>query len=144
MCSPILFMYCFIKSVSKAGGENLKVVLYTDAVVPGNPFRPEQARKVEAFYWVITSLPDFILRRTATWNVISLIRSSIVGSIPGGVSRVSRELLNVFKPLFSGIILPCGNDHVTLSCTFGGFLADLLAHKEILCCTGGGTARRPC
>ena len=117
---------------------------YNDAVVPGNPFRPEKARKCEAFYWIISSLPDFIIRRTATWNVITLIRTSIVDTFPGGVSRVTRELLNVFKPLFTGISLPCGNDQVVLSCSFAGFLADLMAHKEILCCTGGAVARRPC
>ena len=50
----------------------------------------------------------------------------------------------MFKPLFTGISLPCGNDQVVLSCSFASFLADLMAHKKILCCTGGAVARRPC
>ena len=132
------------ESIEAAGGATLNLVLYNDGVVPGNPFRPEKARKIEAFYWIISSFPDFILHRTAAWPVITLIRTSIVNSFPAGVSRVTRELLKIFRPLQDGISLPVGNEHVVLSCSFAGFLADLLAHKEILRCTGGQRSRKPC
>ena len=36
-------------TVKAAGGRCLKWILYQDGVIPGNPFRPEKARKVEAW-----------------------------------------------------------------------------------------------
>lgn len=132
------------ETVVTAGDAGLTYVLYQDGVVPGNPFRPDKARKVEAWYWIFVQFPDFVLQRSACWPVATLIRSKLISKIPGGISRVSRILLDMFRPMIDGISLPVGGTHVVLKADFGGFLADLLAHKEIMCSKGVANAIHPC
>jgi len=131
-------------TVSAAGDRGLRYVLYEDAVVPGNPFRPDKARKVEAFYWIFVDFPDFVLQRSACWPVLTLIRSKIIAQIPGGVSHVTRFLLNMFRPFSDGVVLPSTTTPCILRARFGGFLADLLGHKELMCSKGVSSAIHPC
>ena len=72
-------------TVVEAGDAGLQYVLYQDAVVPGNPFRPDKARKVEAWYWIFINFPDFVLQRSACWPVATLIRTKLISTIPGGL-----------------------------------------------------------
>ena len=98
--------------IDSAAGAPLTYVLYQDGVVPENPFRPDKARKVEAWYWIVTQFPDFVIQRSACWPTATLLRTSIVQKLPSGVSYVTRKLLRIFKPLADGIVLPMGNDSV--------------------------------
>ena len=43
-----------------------------------------------------------------------------------------------------GIALPIGSATIILKANFGGFLADLLAHKELMCSKGVSNAIHPC
>ena len=123
------------------GGARLRIALYNDGVVPGNPFRPEHARKLEAFYWSIIDWPDHVLKRTFAWPVFCLIRSKIVDKVIGGLSAVAGMVLERFRALFTtGVFLPLRGG-VVVTFIFVGFLADLVAHKELTCWKGHGGAR---
>ena len=50
MCTISVAFTTMMESIID-GGARLRVMLYNDGVVPGNPFRPEHARKIETFYW---------------------------------------------------------------------------------------------
>ena len=91
---------------ASAGGGACHVFLYSDAATPGNPFRPDKGRKFEAFYWCVAEWPDHILQRSMCWATLCLVRSSIVDTIPGGLSLIFSKLLQVFDVLSSGILLP--------------------------------------
>ena len=135
------FAEMIAETVNQSGGRCLKWVLYQDGVIPGNPFRPDKARKVEAWYWIIVEFPDFVIQRSACWPVATLIRTAEVATIPGGISTVCRHLLNIFEIFAAGVALPTKDGTVVLRCEFAGFLADLLAHKEIQCSKGTGGIR---
>ena len=78
-------------------------VLYNDGVVPGNPFRPDKARKVEAFYWSIVELPDYVLQRSMCWPTLTLIRTSVIGNLIGQLPRLMCKLLWILDRLSTGI-----------------------------------------
>ncbi len=40
--------------------EPSRVCMYTDSLVPGNPLRPDHHRTVEAYYWTMMELPDWM------------------------------------------------------------------------------------
>ena len=63
----------------------------------------------------------------------TLIRTAEISIIPGGISAVCKHVVNLFNVFRTGVALPVNTDTVILRCEFGGFVADLLAHKEIQC-----------
>jgi len=70
-----------------AGPVPTKLCFYVDAVVPGNPLRPDTHRTIETFYWTMMQLPGW-LRSMASigWSVEP---SSVVwlgSSLPFGLS----------------------------------------------------------
>ena len=77
-------------------GNLLRIVIYSDGLIPGNPFRPEPSRKLNCIYWCIAEWPQYVLQRSFAWPVFSILRESIIHSIPGGLSRLMRLILHVF------------------------------------------------
>lgn len=101
MCS-ISSQFALLLKISVAVGA-ASFVLYNDGVVPGNPFRPDKARKVEAFYWNIVELPDYVLQRSMCWPTLTLIRTSVIGNLIGQLPRLMCKLLWIMDRLSTGI-----------------------------------------
>ena len=126
-------------------GNRLRIVIYSDALVPGNPFRPEPARKLNCIYWCIAEWPQYVLQRSFAWPVFSILREEVIHSLPGGLPRLMRLILHVFfgnsgSSFTTGVHIACRSGDFVIKAEFGGFLADLLGHKEITDWKGtGGT-----
>lgn len=123
-----------MKSIS-SGDRPLRIVLYADALIPGNPFRPEPSRQLMCIYWCIADWPQHVLQRSFAWPVFSIIRCKIMHQIQGGLSRLFRMILRIFfvgaQSFTSGIHIPCSSGDFVVTGIFAGFLADLVGHKEI-------------
>ena len=147
VCNPFAFLYylCTI-SVSfanlmaeccdQAGAHGLRLVIYMDEMVPGNPYRPEKSRTLQCVYYAFVDWPSHVLSRTFAWPCLCLIRASVIHKIPGGMTYIARMLLRLFYPLGDGhsmergILLPLGERSCLLKAVFAGFLCDLKGHKE--------------
>ena len=145
MCSiSVTFADICKQTVMNAGDMPLRYLVYQDGVVPGNPFRPEKGRKVEAWYWVVVDWPSYLIHRSGMWPIFSLIRTRIVETIPGGVSHVTKRMVHMFNQFIDGVMLPHPDGPFVMRLRFAGFIADLAAHKEILCSKGIPNGVRPC
>ena len=138
------FADCCKSAVDRAGNDPLRYVAYNDGIVPGNPFRHEGGRKVEAWYWICVDWPTYLIHRSGMWPVFALIRHTLINDIPGGVSHISKLMLHKFKIFETGVLLPHPSGSFMMRCVFAGFVADLLAHKNILQSKGVPTGIRPC
>ena len=123
--------------------QSLTMVLYNDGLGPGNPFRHDDGRHVEAYYWALVEWADHILCRSFVWPVVTLIRAVVVNRIDGGLSYVSRVLLTyMMDALSSGLMVPLGGGESTIvSIKFGGLIADLVAHHSLTSWKGHGGTR---
>ena len=113
-------------------GEPLRIVIYADGLVPGNPFRPEVSRNLMCIYWCIADWPDHVLHRSFAWPVFSILRLKVISTIQGGLGRLMRMVLRVFfatvgHSFTTGVHIPCpGGDFVAT-----GISAGLVGHKEM-------------
>ena len=88
------------------------LVLYLDEITPGNMLRPDNKRKITAFYASFLEFEDF-LGLEAAWMTIGTLRTGVVKNIKGGMSNVVRQLL---RDMFLGATslssggLSLGND----------------------------------
>lgn len=69
-----------------------RLIVYVDEITPGNPLRPDNQRKISAFYASFLEFQDF-LRCEESWMVLGVLRSSVVKEIAGGMSAAIRQLL---------------------------------------------------
>ena len=134
MCTLSSEFTTIMKSCSESGNP-LRIVLYADSICPGNPFRPEKSRTVQCIYWTIIDWPPWMLQRSGLWPVFGFIRDTILNSIDGGLGKVMGLILRLMffpsgvAPSFqTGIVLPGG---FMVTAMFAGFLADLVAHKDL-------------
>ena len=103
--NPFAWLY-YVSTISAAfanmmrdytvDGNLLRIVIYSDGLIPGNPFRPEPGRKLNCIYWCIAEWPQYVLKRSFAWPVFSILREEIIHSIPGGLPRLMRLILHVF------------------------------------------------
>ena len=124
-------------------GSLLRIVIYSDGLVPGNPFRPEPSRKLNCIYWCIAEWPQHVLNRSFAWPVFSILREEVIHSLPGGLTRLMRLILHVFfgnsgSSFTTGVHIVCRSGDFVIKAEIGGFLADLLGHKEITDWKGTG------
>lgn len=125
-----------------------KLVLYIDEVRPGNPLRPDKARQTQCIYWTFADFPDKFLVDVETWFLASVVRSTIVETIPCKVSALMGALLKLFfnpsgTSWATGVLLTNGNSSALLTAEFKGFMADEKALKEIFVLKGAA-GTRPC
>ena len=147
VCSPLALLYYLgMLSVTFAeimhdlcrSGRPLRLIIYADEMCPGNPFRPEKSRTLQCVYWCFADWPDFMLTRTFAWPVLTLIRSTVVSSIAGGMAYVCRLLLRLFFPenghslSGSGVPMSVRGFTFTVTAVFAWFLCDLKGYKENL------------
>jgi hypothetical protein len=119
------------------------LVLYLDEVTPGNPLRPDNKRKITAFYASFLELGDF-LSSEAAWLTIGTLRTSIAKDIVGGMSNVVRQLL---RAMFVGpTSLAVGGAVLQSGLFFARFrrlLSDEAAGKSVFC-VKGASGLKPC
>ena len=145
ICHPFAFLWYMTQHSAAfrevmhrctSAGRELRLVLYMDGMTPGNPFRPDKGRSIMCIYWCFVDWPAFMLTRTFAWPCLSLLRESIMHTIPGGASYLARMALRVFFPtsgdsLATGILLQGPETSYVVKGRFVGFLADLKEHKTI-------------
>ena len=124
------------------------LVIYLDEVTPGNPLRPDNQRKIIAFYVGFLEL-GHLLRIEQFWLCVGVLRASIAKQVVGGVSAVVRALLR------SLLLGPQSVAKVGIpACLSPGvcrivwarvrrILADEAACKAVWC-TKGASGIRPC
>ena len=132
------------------GGVNThrRLLLYIDEVRPGNPLRPDKARQTQCVYWTFSDFPDKLLVDADAWFLLTAVRSTIVDTVPGKVSALTRAIMNVFfassgTSWTRGILLTSGNSSALLTSEFAGFVADEKALKEIFSLKGA-SGTKPC
>jgi len=121
----------------------LRVIIFADGMIPGNPFRPEKSRTLMCVYWAVVDWPAWLLTRSFAWPVLTLVRESLIEKVPGGLGYFMRRILRIFfgdvgKSFRTGIVLPTPRGEVVVTAIFAGFLADLVGHKEITNWKGHG------
>ena len=145
VCHPFAWLY-YMTSISASfaalmmqcvdGARPLRLVIYADELNPGNPFRPERSRTLMCIYWSFVDWPAHILSRTFAWPCFSLLRSSTIKKIDGGMSYLARSILRIFFPLEGpslerGIFIQSPHGAYMVKAIFAGWLCDLLGHKEV-------------
>lgn len=124
-------------------GRPLRIILFADGMVPGNPFRPEKARKLMCIYWCIADWPQWLLQRSFAWPVFAIIRESVLAEIPGGLSRIMRIILRIFfaevgHSFTRGVLINSPEGDFFVRGIFAGVLADLAGHREVTLAKGHG------
>jgi hypothetical protein len=92
-------------------GNALRLVVYSDGMNPGNPFRPEKSRKLTCVYWAFVDWPAHMLSRTFAWPPLLIMRETVIKQIPGAMAYMNRLILRLFFPeeghsFARGIYLP--------------------------------------
>ena len=122
--------------IDAARGEPLTMILYMDELCPGNPYRPEKARKLQGVYWCIQEWPDWILARSAMWPVLGVLRSATVDKMPGGIGAFYAKLLSMcfvdgHHTMEQGVQLVCNEHAISVTFKYGGLLADEDCLKKV-------------
>ena len=69
-----------------------RLLIYLDEITPGNPLRPDNKRKIMAFYASWLELGDR-LRLEEYWLTLGVLRTSIIKEVKGNLSAVFRHLM---------------------------------------------------
>jgi hypothetical protein len=73
-----------------------RIIIYCDEASPGNLLRVDNTRKLQAFYWSFAEFGHKLLCKEHVWFLGGVLRSTLAGSISGGMSCVFRHLLKCF------------------------------------------------
>jgi len=77
-----------------------RICMYTDTLVPGNPLRPDAHRTVEAYYWTIMELPDWMRSMASIgWFVLLCIPSAALPLICGSMGTINKLALDILLPV---------------------------------------------
>ena len=123
---------------NKLPSKECTVILYIDELIPGNPFRPDKARKAQCVYWAVLQWPQWLISRSAIWPPLTLIRSDRVENVSGGISGLFSALLSIFTKKLNVQIIVHGTDRLSLCLVYGGLMADEKALKEVFDYKGAG------
>ena len=72
-----------------------RVALYNDEVLPGNPLKVSNDRKLVGFYWSWMEYRRFI-HHECMWYHLCAIRTSHIKKVKGGVSQLFKKLVSLF------------------------------------------------
>ena len=115
-----------------------------------NPLAPDDARKTVGFYWSFAEFGQRLLCTDNCWFVASATRSTVVKTISGGSSHLSKLLLTLFFKNSIGnfadglfLHLPMRNAPLTFFGKLGIVCGDLDALFKFLC-SKGQNANVPC
>ena len=117
-------------------GKPLTVILYMDELCPGNPYRPDNGRKLQGIYWCIRQWPDWLLRRSGMWPVLGVILSRTVDQMAGGISALYARILEIcfsdgHHTMLDGMQLLCKGEAFSVTFEYGGLLADEDCLKKV-------------
>ena len=161
-CNPIAFLTYLARIslpffnimeavVASAPAGVLSILIYIDGICPGNPLRHDKGRELQAVHWAFAEWPPWLLTRTGAWPIFGVIRTSIVtDEFPGSVSELAKLVLKRFFPSVGpsfehGFIVNSSDGRsISVMATFGGWLADEKALKEINDCKGASGAPAKC
>ena len=129
-----------------------RIAFYCDGVKPGNVLRPDVGRSFEAVYWTFFELPQwFRSNASASWFPCCFVETKTLKDVPGGMAAVAKAVVEVFFPAAldafnferTGVLIgPEGSQH-HIRATFGCWLADEKAIKEVVSCKGA-SGIKPC
>jgi hypothetical protein len=148
LCTLSLGFFVMVRDAAASNGGRLNIVIYIDELCPGNPFRPERSRTLQACYWTVPQFPQHVLQRTSCWPTFGTLRSTVAKNL-GGVSAFARIILQTFASMFEdGMSFThsetgSANMSFVAEFGFGGWLADEKALKEINS-TKGASGTKPC
>ena len=145
-CNPVAYFY-HLSTLNEAFGQlmqslpsEINIVVYVDEIVPGNPFRHEKARKLQAIYFVVLEWPEWVLSRSGMWPVFGVLRSKLVDQFPGGLSGFMKKCLSLMfigENSFQHPACVCiGSNRHHYHASYGGLLADEDALKKVHNYTG--------
>jgi len=72
----------------------LELIFYIDGITPGNVLRPDNRRKLWAFYCTFIDFGPHNICREEVWLPLAVLRHSIEHKLDGRVSCAARHLLN--------------------------------------------------
>ena len=140
----------FAEAVSSARGAPLKLVLYADEITPGDALALRHDRKFWIFFFSFIEFGVAHLHNEELWLPLGALRTKVVSNrVDGGISCVVRLLLRemFFGPsrlASSGAPVALANGtSVMVRARVGKLIADMDAHKGILCLRGAN-GWRPC
>ena len=125
----------FADTIARRGAQPWGLVLYSDEITPGNVLRPDNKRKISAFYVAFKEFGPANLCLEAAWLPLAVLRSSVAKQVKGGFSAVVRVLLaSIFgghQCLQSvGVVLKIGEPRL-LFARLSNILGDEAALKSI-------------
>ncbi len=138
--------------VHHLAGKQCKLAFYCDAVTPGNVLRPDFGRSFEAIYWSFLEFPDWFRTRAQNgWFLFAFVECKVVKTVPGGMAAITKKVIQTFFPAVdgqfnfdkTGVIVKYNNAEHHIRATFGCWLADEAAIKEIVSCKGA-SGSKPC
>ena len=135
--------FASIMAEISASGNPVRIIIFADGLVPGNPFRPEKSRSLMCIYWAIVDWPQWLLQRSFAWPLFGIIRETFFEQMEAGLSQLIRSVLRIFfaevgHSFSRGVIVPGPAGDMLITGIFVGFLADLVGHKELTCWKGHG------
>lgn len=79
----------------------LQLCVYADEVTPGDVFKPDNLRQAVLLYATLLNF-DAFLSSKYSWLPVFLAKHSLVKEIPGGLSRIFRDIFRFWKdsPIF--------------------------------------------
>jgi hypothetical protein len=150
LCSTSLPAAEFL--VHHLAGKQCRLAFYCDGVTPGNVLRPDCGRSFEAIYWTFLEFPNwFRARAQHGWFVFAFVECKVLQTVPGGMAAITKKVVQTFFPADdskfnfekTGVIVKHNNAEHHIRATFGCWLADEKAIKEIVSCKGS-SGSKPC
>ncbi len=115
-----------------------KLVIYSDEVLPGNQLKHVNLRKLQTIYWSILEFGSHALSLEAFWFTLTVIRSSVVSRISGGMSAIFRILMAAFHDssvadfLEGGVQVQLDHGPEIIVCRISTMISDLCALKQVI------------
>ena len=120
----------------------LDVIMYNDDITPGQALKKNNWRKTVAVYWSFANFGMYLLSNDKLWFTLCTIRTSLASAIAGSLSCIYKHGLRLFFGRPSGIdardgvVMQVAGQSCLWFAKFFMSLADHLAHKLTLNCTG--------
>ena len=127
-----------------ARSTTVRIALYSDEVTPGQALQGHQRRKVQCVYWTMLEFGYPALGNESAWFTASVMRSTEVAKLQGGLNRLFKVVLgfmfgtqsgihNTVFDLRRGVVFELERDKppMLLHGGLGMIVQDALAHKEL-------------
>jgi hypothetical protein len=114
------------------------LVVYSDEILPGNQLKHVNLRKLQTVYWSILEFGMAALSLEAFWFTLTVVRSSVVNRISGGMSAVFRVLMAAFHDtniadfLEGGVQVRLDHGFEIITLKLGVMISDLAALKMVI------------